>query len=87
MPDDFSEYKPGLSSPAVDAFAVTPHDTNALAKTTRGLYVGGAGDVSVITSKGTTVLFTGVVACTVLPLRVTHVRSTETTATGIVGLV
>ena len=48
------------------------------------LFVGGAGAVKVTTIAGTDVIFTGVVAGTVLPVRVKKVFSTGTTATNMV---
>lgn len=72
--------------PAIDAVAVTPHDTNDLAQTTRALYIGGAGNVKLITISGNTVTFTGLPAGTLLPIRATRIFATDTTATGIVNL-
>ena len=75
-----------LSSPCSHAEAVTPSDTVDLTITSRALFIGGAGALAVITALGETVTFTGVVAGTVLPLRVSRVKSTGTTATNIVGM-
>lgn len=73
--------------PAHAAVAVTPSDDNDLTVRARSLYVGGAGNVSVILTPGTSpVLFTAVPAGTILPLHVSRVRSTGTTATAIVAL-
>lgn len=66
------------------AVAVTPSDTAD--QFYDSLFVGGAGNVSVVTAAGQTVTLTGVAAGTRLPLRVRKVRSTGTTATGVVGL-
>lgn len=66
------------------AAAVTPSDT--LETFAAALYVGGAGNVVVVTEGGDTVTFTGVPAGTILPIRVKQVRSTSTTATSIVRL-
>lgn len=52
----------------------------------RALWVGGAGNISVRTTEGTDVLFSGIAAGTVLPVRGVRVNSTNTTATLIVGL-
>ncbi len=69
------------------AAAVSPHDTNDLPSQTRGLYIGGAGNVVVILADDTaSVTFTGVLAGSVLPIRVKRVLSTNTTATAIVAL-
>lgn len=76
--------------PAEYAVVVTPSDSTNLGYTTRGLYVGGAGNVSVEMAgaggQEPTVLFTGVQAGSVLPIAVTRVNSTSTTATTIVAL-
>ena len=70
-----------------DAVAVTPHDSNAQTlMPCDGLYIGGAGDVSVITRGGTTVLFKAVPVGTVIPIGVSRVRATDTDATYIVAL-
>jgi hypothetical protein len=87
MADNFEEYKEGLDSPASNAAAVTPHDSTDLANTTRALFVGGAGNISVEMAGGqSAVVLTGVVAGTILPLRVTRVNSTSTTATNITAI-
>lgn len=75
------------SSPSGDLVAVTPHDTNALASgVTRGLYVGGSGNIAVTTQNGQSVTLVGVAAGIILPVRVTHVKATNTTATSIVAV-
>lgn len=66
------------------AAAVTPSDTTAV--TFRALWVGGAGNVAVVTEGGNSVTFTGVPAGTLLPIAVRAVNSTSTTATNLVGL-
>jgi hypothetical protein len=76
----------GMTSPANDALAVTPSDTAPVTYVSRALYVGGAGNLSVTMQGGGNVTFVAVPAGTVLPIRVTHVRSTSTTATSIVNL-
>lgn len=70
------------------AIAVTPHDTNPLANgTTNMLFVGGAGNITVrMVDMSTDTVFTGVAAGTLLPIAVTHVRATGTTATNMVAL-
>jgi hypothetical protein len=50
------------------------------------LYVGGAGNVSVVTIGGDTATFFSVPAGTILPVQVIKLRSTSTTATNIVAL-
>lgn len=74
------------AGPANDAKAVTPHDTNTIAPC-RSLFIGGAGNITLSTgSDDSDVLFTGVTAGMILPVRASAVRATGTTATNIVAL-
>ncbi len=75
-----------IDAPCIHAEAVTPSDSVDLTYVCRALFIGGAGNLCVITSGGDTVLFTGVVAGTILPLRASRVKLTTTTATNIVAL-
>lgn len=87
MADNFEKYNAGLDSPAYNAEAVTPSDSVDLTNTSRGLYVGVAGDVSVeMAGTGTAIVFTGVLAGSILPIRITRVNSTSTTATNMTSL-
>tara|TARA_R110000787_G_scaffold99975_1_gene204778 strand:- start:186 stop:446 length:261 start_codon:yes stop_codon:yes gene_type:complete len=86
MANKFEELEREATAPASDAFAVTPSDSVDLAFIARSLFIGVAGTVSVITKEGTTVSFT-LPAGFILPLEVSRVRATGTTATGIVALV
>lgn len=71
---------------ASHAAAVTPSDVTVFDSPTRGVYVGGAGDIAVTTESGGVVTFVSVVAGSILPIRCTKVMSTNTTATAIVAL-
>lgn len=65
------------------ALAVTPSDTTDITGTSY-LYVGGTGDVAVVTEKGDTALFQSVPAGFMIgPLSITKVKQTGTTATKI----
>ena len=66
------------------AAAVTPSDTTELEGS--ALYVGGAGNVAIVTEGGDTVTFSGVQAGSMLVLRFRQVRATSTTATNLVRL-
>lgn len=66
----------GANAPAVSAVTVVP-DT-PLAKMSRGLWVGGAGDVSAVMADGNTVVFKGVAAGTWLEIQVQMVNSAST---------
>jgi hypothetical protein len=76
----------GIGEPASNAVAITAHDTNELANVSRAIYVGGAGNIVAVMLSGQTVTFTGVLAGTILPIRVKQVKSTSTTATALVNL-
>jgi hypothetical protein len=75
----------GLAAPAYDAGAVTPSDVTVFDPPFRALYIGGDGDVSVVTLGGTTVAFTGAAAGSILPVGGSQVLA-ATTATGVVAL-
>lgn len=61
--------------------AETPTADTDLTYVTRALWVADAGDVSVDMESGSTVIFKGVAAGTLLPLRIKQVNTTGTTAT------
>ncbi len=85
--DDYSTLSgQSWAAPASNAAAVTPSDSVSLTDVTRWLYVGGTGNVVVIMADGTIVTFTAVEAGTLLPIRVSQVMATDTTATNIVAL-
>ena len=72
--------------PVSHAAAVTPADGTEFANVTTALWVGGGGNLSVVMAGGETVTLSGVLPGTLVPLRVTRVRSTGTTATNILAL-
>jgi len=73
-----------IDSPAQRAAVVSPSDTNDLAFPARALWIGTQGDVKVTTFGGDTVVIPSVVG--LLPVQVSRVWSTSTTASGIVAL-
>ena len=66
------------------AAAVTPSDSTEIYAS--ALFVGGAGDVAVVSEGGDAVTFSGVQAGSMLVLRIKQVRATSTTASAIVRL-
>lgn len=83
----------GIQAPASDAESITPADADlasvALGFFTRAIYVGVTGDLAVkmIGDIGDSiVVFKAVPAGAILPLRVSQIRSTDTTATEIIAL-
>src|SRR4051794_3645169 len=71
----------GATGPFANIAAITPSDSVNLPFTSRGLWIGGGGSVSVVTLGGQTVTFAAVPAGFVLPVQVQRVNATGTTAT------
>lgn len=89
MTDRFSNYAVQLDSVATNAFVITP-SSNTLAISTRSIYVGGAGDITVLPvgykqETPVAITFTAVPAGTILPIRVSVVYA-NTIATNLLGL-
>jgi hypothetical protein len=84
--DKFSDYPTSLTAPARDAAAVTPNDAIDLTYLPRALYIGHGGDLSLRCAGGQSVVLQNVPGGSVLPLRVTGINATGTSATGIVAL-
>jgi hypothetical protein len=61
-------------------------DSVDLTVPTRGIYVGVAGNIKLVTIEGETVTFVGVLAGSTIPVRCKQVFSTLTTATSLLGL-
>ena len=75
------------TNPAKNAEAITPSDSVNLDRETRGIYIGVGGDISVeMHGAGSAVLFVGAVTGSILPIQVTRVNSTNTTATTMIAL-
>ena len=74
------------AAPANHAAAITPSDSTALATPSRFLVAGVAGNVKVDTLGGETAVVVYLGLGYHLPLRVTKIYATGTTATGIVSL-
>lgn len=73
--------------PAYDWFSITPADGTNLSQIPRKLYVGGAGDVAIVSKNGSSVVLSSVPAGTVIPVQPVEVSATGTTATNIIGLI
>ncbi len=73
---------------AYGAFAITPSDSSDLpGVATGGIYVGGAGAVTVTLKNGSTVTFSAVPVGTTLYIQAKRVWATGTGATLLVGLI
>lgn len=86
MTDPFANTQPSLSSPASAGMAVIPSDANALPVTSRALYIGSGGTLTIRMMSGDDLTFVGVPSGSFLPIRVTQVHATGTTASAIVAL-
>lgn len=75
-----------LSGPVENAFPISANDVTEFDSVTRALYIGQAGHVAVVMKGGQTVTFSNVPAGSLLPIRVTRVLATGTTAGLIIGL-
>ena len=84
--DSFSNQKTYTSDPLTSAVVVSPSDSADLSYTTRAVYIGTTGNMKVTMQDSGTVLFTGIPAGTTLPIRVSRIWSTTTTASTILAL-
>lgn len=86
--DDFASAPQARNHPYTAAAAVTPNDSTDLTNVSRALWVGtgGALNLAVIMQNGATVTFNNVASGTLLPVRVSRVKSTGTTVSNIVAL-
>ena len=85
MVDRYNGSGDDLLSPASLAAEVIPSDTAALPIASKRLWVGGAGNVSLITTGGVSVVYSGVPAGSYLHVRAAQVNATGTTATNIIA--
>lgn len=78
-------YQDSGSAPSREGANVTPNDNTDLDPYARSLWVGVAGDVTIQTPRGTSVLFKGCGAGAIIPCHVKRLMATGTTATDIVA--
>lgn len=86
MPDVYDSLSPSLSSPAINGQTIAPSNSNLLTNVTRAIYVGSVGDVAIEFVSGAQVTLQAVPSGTILPVRAQKVLSSNTTATGLIGL-
>lgn len=84
--DDYQSWVTPPPGPCRHAVAVTPSDTTPLSDVSRALYVGGTGTLTAIMQDGTTVEFQAIPVGTILPICVSQVKATGTTASLIVAM-
>jgi hypothetical protein len=85
------EYNKSLLAVLDSGIAITPHDTNNIvppsgdaSRPTRGLFVGGAGTVTMVMADGSVVQITAI-AGQYLPVAIKRVNATGTAATLLVA--
>ena len=67
--------------------AITPNDGADLPlNVCRAIYAGVGGDISIVDLSGETVVFSGVLAGSILPVQTSRVNATATTATSLIAL-
>lgn len=84
--DNFATNQTGPGSPYSHVETVTPSDSVDLTNVSRALLVKVAGDVAVIMVDGSTATLGALQPGNAVHVRVSRVKSTGTTATGIVAL-
>ena len=89
--DVYASEPDGFGAPALNGEEVSPDDGTDLTFVSRAIWVGGAGNLEVVMvgdkgAAGATLSITGIPAGTLLPLAVTRIKATGTTATAIVAL-
>lgn len=84
--DPYLYHGAGLSDPAIYAAAITPSDSADVPTVPRALYCTGDGNVVVTMRNGGDPVTLPMIAGVPLPVRVSRVWATGTTATGIVGV-
>lgn len=84
--DSFSSFPTTPISPARSASTVITSDSTSLPHVSRALYIGQGGNLSVVMAGGEQVTFEAVPSGSLLPVRVSRVNATDTTANAIVSL-
>lgn len=85
MADQQAGFQEGLTSPADNQVLVIPSDSTDLSYTSRALWVGTPGDLVITPAAGGSDVTYTVQAGTILPIRVSRVKATGTTAGNIVS--
>ena len=84
--DSFKNLSDSPDFSARKLVAVTPHNSNDLAYTTKALFIGTGGNIVVLAEDDTVAVTLKVTDGQILPVRAKRVLETNTTATDIVGM-
>lgn len=86
MADKYATFEAVPAGAMGGGFPVTKSDSTVFSQPTRAVWVGGAGDIAITYLDGSSDTLHAIPAGTMLPIRVTQVLSTGTTASLISGL-
>lgn len=75
------------TSPGFDATAIVPSNTVNNPIIYRAVWVGSAGDVSLVTAAGNTAIFYAATAGSIIPVQCARVNVLNTTASLLVGII
>lgn len=84
--DRFAKLQSTYEMPSNKLVDIVPDDGNDLPEVTRGIYIGGIGDLTVVDEYANQVTFVGLLPGIILPIRAVRVMATGTTATNLIGL-
>ena len=86
MADKFEYYPDTTISPARNAYALVPHDTNQLTVIPKGIYVGTGGDITLRGIDATAdVTYRNLPDASYIAVRAAYVRATGTTAANLIA--
>lgn len=86
MDDNFQDFRDGPALPSRRPFGILPHDTAALPRVPKGIYVGTGGDVTLRgIDADEDVTYRNLPDASYLAVRATHVRIQGTTAADLIG--
>ena len=74
-----------LQHTAGGGYEITPDDNVDLPQTANAIYIGGDGDIVLVSPDGSTLTFTGLLAGNILPWKAKRILATGTTATGLIA--
>ena len=80
----FSYFSTNPTSPATEHFVIVPDNSVNFEKPCKAFYVGEGGDVSVVDTKGTTVLYRNI-GVGIWPIAAIRINASGTTAGSLVG--
>lgn len=84
--DPFSYQRDGATLPSRAPFAVEPHDSAALPRVPKGIYVGTGGDITLRGVDGDAdVTYRNLPDASYVAVRASHVRATGTTAADLIA--